>query len=394
MAGQVERGGARPTSSRRAPGRGLRPRQARANQEPAEAIDDARNGARRRPQPRSPPAAGPRRPQGAAAQTHRRRPGPTGRNADGRRAAAERKRKSSRSNARLPAGQSHQLAEQPVQSRSRRQASTPDRKSGHREHRSQQNSNWTRNWRVISCRFSVTLSCPLWTKSNHGPANREGVIEAATASRPAIRFMRPSTRTMPHNCACELSKTFSSPATPIACDSNARRSPGGSCRASSSCCGLPDLNDPLLGAAAGPVRHGARRRSARRWIDVVYLTLGKMTRRLAHMAPSARSGRVGSIGQRLPAGPHRAPDHGRRRHRSDAVLWLSARSISVPRKYGEPARPMPRAKRVTLCYGVRHADLLAGVAGLSRGRCRRPPQQRRRLRGPSRIGYGSLGPAA
>jgi dihydroorotate dehydrogenase electron transfer subunit len=31
------------------------------------------------------------------------------------------------------------------------------------------------------------------------------------------------------------------------------------------------------------------------------------------------------------------------------------------RQYGEPPRAVPRAKRVTLCYGVRTADLVAGV---------------------------------
>ena len=65
-AGRARSAGA--TAPRHPPGRRLRPRQARADQEPAEAIDDPGNGARRRPQPRNPPPARPRRPQSAAAQ--------------------------------------------------------------------------------------------------------------------------------------------------------------------------------------------------------------------------------------------------------------------------------------------------------------------------------------
>ena len=54
--------------------------------------------------------------------------------------------------------------------------------------------------------------------------------------------------------------------------------------------------------------------------------------------------------------------------------------------YGDPARAVPRAKQVTLCYGVRRREYLAGVEDFRRAGVEVQLEHRRRLAGPSRTG--------
>ena len=101
---------------------------------------------------------------------------------------------------------------------------------------------------------------------------------------------------------------------------------------------LAGLNDPLLGrplALYDTVRDAAGTPSA---IDVVYLALGKMTRRLARCRAGDELEVWGPLGNGFPPLRDRAPDHGRRRHRPDAVSARSARSILGLRQYGDPPR--------------------------------------------------------
>jgi dihydroorotate dehydrogenase electron transfer subunit len=121
---------------------------------------------------------------------------------------------------------------------------------------------------------------------------------------------------------------------------------------------LAGLNDPLLGrplALYDTVLDGAGRPSA---IDVVYLTLGKMTHRLADYRAGDEIEICGPLGNGFPPV---ATDH---------LIMVAGGIGQTPfkalgqeflgtRRYGDPPREVPSAKRITLCYGVRTADLAA-----------------------------------
>jgi dihydroorotate dehydrogenase electron transfer subunit len=123
---------------------------------------------------------------------------------------------------------------------------------------------------------------------------------------------------------------------------------------------LSGFNDPLLGrpvALYDTVLSPAGIPSA---IDIVYLTLGKMTRRLARYGAGDELDVWGPLGNGFPPTP------------TEHLIMVAGGIGQTPfyalgqeylglRRYGDPPRNVPRAKRVSLCYGVRTADLLAGV---------------------------------
>jgi dihydroorotate dehydrogenase electron transfer subunit len=123
---------------------------------------------------------------------------------------------------------------------------------------------------------------------------------------------------------------------------------------------LPGFNDPLLGrplALYDTVIDSSGQPFA---IDVVYLTLGKMTRRLANCRKGDQIEVWGPLGNGFPL------------FVTDHVIMVAGGIGQTPFKalgqeylgssqYGDPPRAMPQAKRVTMCYGVRTAALAAGV---------------------------------
>jgi dihydroorotate dehydrogenase electron transfer subunit len=123
---------------------------------------------------------------------------------------------------------------------------------------------------------------------------------------------------------------------------------------------LAGLNDPLLGrplALYDTVQDSAGVAFA---IDVVYLTLGKMTHSLAYYRAGDELDVWGPLGNGFPL---IATDH---------VIMVAGGIGQTPfkalgqeylgsRRYGDPPRIVPPAKRCTMCYGVRTADLSAGV---------------------------------
>jgi dihydroorotate dehydrogenase electron transfer subunit len=123
---------------------------------------------------------------------------------------------------------------------------------------------------------------------------------------------------------------------------------------------LAGLNDPLLGrplALYDTVLDPAGHPTA---IDVVYLTLGKMTHRLAQYRTDDKIEIWGPLGNGFPPV---VIDH---------LIMVAGGIGQTPfkalgqeyfgtRQYGDPPRTVPTAKRVTLCYGVRTAELAAGV---------------------------------
>lgn len=123
---------------------------------------------------------------------------------------------------------------------------------------------------------------------------------------------------------------------------------------------LPGLNDPLLGrplalydTVLDPSGHPFA-------IDVVYLTLGKMTHKLANYGTGDQVVVWGPLGNGFPPA---VTDHliivaggiGQTPFKALAQEYLGSR------QYGDPPCAMPQAKRVTMCYGVRTAELAAGV---------------------------------
>ncbi len=123
---------------------------------------------------------------------------------------------------------------------------------------------------------------------------------------------------------------------------------------------LAEVNDPLLGrplALYDTLRDADGRAIG---VDIVYLTLGKMTRRLACCGPGEEIDVWGPLGNGFPpqATAHLIMVAGG--IGQTPFLALGQEHLGL-RYYGEPARRVPRAKRVTLCYGVRTAELAAGV---------------------------------
>jgi dihydroorotate dehydrogenase electron transfer subunit len=114
------------------------------------------------------------------------------------------------------------------------------------------------------------------------------------------------------------------------------------------------LYDTVLSAAGAPLG-----------IDVVYLVRGRFTGRLAQYKAQQRLDVWGPLGNGF--GPQ-ASDHlimvaggiGQ------TPLLALARQCLGDRRYGDPPREAALSSRVTLCYGVRSADLLACVEDFQR----------------------------
>lgn len=100
-------------------------------------------------------------------------------------------------------------------------------------------------------------------------------------------------------------------------------------------------------------------------MDIVYLVLGKMTARLAALQPGQRLDVWGPLGNGFPASP------------AAHLLLLAGGIGQTPfpavaqealgqRVYGDPPRSAPRAESVTLLYGARNAEYLAGLDDFER----------------------------
>ncbi len=122
---------------------------------------------------------------------------------------------------------------------------------------------------------------------------------------------------------------------------------------------LPDCTDPLLGrplAAYEVVLGGDGQTES---LDLVYLVVGKMTRLLTAIEPGATLDVWGPLGNGFPPNP------------TEHLLMVAGGIGQTPfltlaqeylglRTFGDPARRVPPAKKVTLCYGARSEEYLAG----------------------------------
>ena len=100
-------------------------------------------------------------------------------------------------------------------------------------------------------------------------------------------------------------------------------------------------------------------------IDVVYLMLGKMTSRLARYGAGQTLEIWGPLGNGFQPEPveHLIMVGGG--IGQTPFMALAKESLGL-RHYGDPPRTTPRAKRVTLCYGARRREYLAGVEDFER----------------------------
>jgi dihydroorotate dehydrogenase electron transfer subunit len=123
---------------------------------------------------------------------------------------------------------------------------------------------------------------------------------------------------------------------------------------------LADCNDPLLGRPLALYDTWLDADGSPAGVDVVYLAIGKMTRRLTRAQAGDELEIWGPLG------------NGFSPVTADHLIMVAGGIGQTPflaqgrealggRKYGHPPREVPRVKRATLCYGVRTADLLAGV---------------------------------
>jgi len=103
----------------------------------------------------------------------------------------------------------------------------------------------------------------------------------------------------------------------------------------------------------------------REFVEVVYLVSGKMTTRLAQLMPGQKISVWGPLGNgfapadvdhlvMVAGGIGQTP-----------FLALAKEHLGL-QQFGDAARRSGRARRVTLCYGARTADLLAGVPDFER----------------------------
>jgi len=123
---------------------------------------------------------------------------------------------------------------------------------------------------------------------------------------------------------------------------------------------LAGMNDPLLGRplALYDTLEGPDGKPAA--IDVVYLKLGKMTHKLASFVPGQELDIWGPLGNGFPrvATKHLIMVAG---GIGQTPFLALGQECLGKRQYGDPPRKSQPVERVTLCYGVRTAELAAGV---------------------------------
>jgi dihydroorotate dehydrogenase electron transfer subunit len=127
---------------------------------------------------------------------------------------------------------------------------------------------------------------------------------------------------------------------------------------------LADCDDPLLGRPLALYDTVVSPSGESVGLDLVYLVVGKLTARLSQLAAGARLDIWGPLGNGFATLP------------TEHLLMVAGGIGQTPfpalaqeylgtRRYGEPPRTVP-ACQVTLCYGARTAEYLAGVDDFKR----------------------------
>lgn len=128
---------------------------------------------------------------------------------------------------------------------------------------------------------------------------------------------------------------------------------------------LAGQNDPLLGRPLAVYNVVNDAQGQPTGVDIVYLVVGKMTERLARLAPGALLEIWGPLGNGFPSieADHLVLVAG---GIGQTPLLLLAEEHCGTRGFGYPPRRVAQAKQVTLCYGVRTQEYLAGVEDFER----------------------------
>jgi len=125
---------------------------------------------------------------------------------------------------------------------------------------------------------------------------------------------------------------------------------------------LAGVSDPLIGRPLALYDTVLSSAGAPPAIDVVYLVKGKLTSRLCRLQPGQLIDVWGPLGNGF---AHHSPPASHLIMVAGGIgytpfLALAQEALGT-KQYGDPPRNVPRAARVTFCYGVRSADYLAGV---------------------------------
>ncbi|MEK6246997.1 MAG: dihydroorotate dehydrogenase electron transfer subunit [Planctomycetales bacterium] len=123
---------------------------------------------------------------------------------------------------------------------------------------------------------------------------------------------------------------------------------------------LAGYDDPLLGRAFALYDTVLDQDGTRTGLEIVYLVMGKMTSRLARFIAGQQLELWGPLGNgfRPPSVDHLVLVAG---GIGQSPFPALAQEVLGHRTYGDPARTAPAVQKVTLCYGARSADFLAGV---------------------------------
>jgi len=123
---------------------------------------------------------------------------------------------------------------------------------------------------------------------------------------------------------------------------------------------LADCDDPLLARPLALYDTIVSQDGAATGIDIVYLTAGKFTRRLAGSGPGEMLEVWGPLGNGFP--PQSAEHLIIAAGGIGQTPFLALAAEHLGRKrYGDPPRETPRPRRISFCFGARSADYLAGV---------------------------------
>ena len=123
---------------------------------------------------------------------------------------------------------------------------------------------------------------------------------------------------------------------------------------------LSGCDDPLLGRPLAMYDTVLSAGGEPDGLDVVYLTAGKFTRRLANCGPGVSLDVWGPLGNGFtpPSAEHVVMVAGG--IGQTPFLSLGAELLGL-KSYGEMPRPVSRPKQVSFCYGARNAEFFAGL---------------------------------